>query len=425
MDFSRIFQKAPDNYVVLSPDYIVLAATEAYLKTTLRTLEEIQGRHFLLEAYPDKDYSYEENPVKLSLDRVVATKQIDHMDLVRYHIARPAQEGGGYYESFWEASHTPILDDQGTLQYIVQKTEDVTERELAKQAQQASEKKFNIMTDTIPQLVFTFTPQLQVTYVNSRWEKYTGFTAQQALQPDYNWEIVIHPQDLPDVKSRLEETIANKKELQMEARFKNHEGAYRWFLCRIVPVLTKDGSAIETLVGSCTEVHSTKLMVQELLDSAEQMSALADQVTLNHKKAESRRLTLERLIMQAPVFFCILNGPNHRYELANEKYQQLLPNKELIGRTVLEVLPEVEDQGLIAVLDNVYQTGETFTANNTLVRIDKYNDGTLQDLYLSFVYQAMYDEEQKITGILVCGYDTTESVLLKQATPPLPGTEQQ
>ena len=114
--------------------------------------------------------------------------------------------------------------------------------------------------------------------------------------------------------------------------------------------------------GSCTDIHDMRQMVQELLETNEQMSVLSDQVHLAYKQAEAERKILENLIMQAPAFFCLLDGPEHRYKLVNDKYQQLFPKRQLEGRTVAEAVPEVIEQGFIEVLDNVYNTGKEFVA---------------------------------------------------------------
>ena len=118
--------------------------------------------------------------------------------------------------------------------------------------------------------------------------------------------------------------------------------------------------------------------------------------------------------MEAPAFFCILNGPHHQYELINDKYQQLLPAKNIKGRTVAEVMPEVVEQGFIRILDNVFQTGETYSAAEVPIKLDRHATGELEEVFVSFVYQAIYNEAQQISGIMVCGYDVSENVKLRQ-----------
>lgn len=123
-------------------------------------------------------------------------------------------------------------------------------------------------------------------------------------------------------------------------------------------------------VGSSTAIHSTKEMVAELLHANQQLETLSDQVQKAYSSAESQRLTLERLIMQAPAIFAILKGPTHRFDLVNPHYQRLFPKRNLVGKTAAEAVPEIVDQGFIQILENVFQTGTPFVADEIPVQAD-------------------------------------------------------
>ncbi|MGV3642256.1 MAG: PAS domain-containing protein, partial [Adhaeribacter sp.] len=230
MDFEKLFSKLPQTMVVVSPgeNYRILTATEAYLEVTMRRMEDLVGKPFLLEAFPDKEVPYEQNPVKLSLDRALATRQVDFLDVIRYDLAKPEAEGGSYETRYWEASHTPVLDEAGQVEYIIQHTSDVTARELARQAQQESEAKFKFVTDAVPELIYTADKEGQTTYVNQRWLHYTGLPAEQ-LQGT-SWKQVIHPEDLPLLLSRQQEALAAGSGYQVECRIRDKDGNYRWHL---------------------------------------------------------------------------------------------------------------------------------------------------------------------------------------------------
>src|SRR5688572_27818115 len=352
MDFYSVFLNLPDNLVIISPEYKILAMNEAYLQATMRTREELIGKQFLLEAFPDETVPYEQNPVKLSLDRAVATKQVDFFPPSRYDIPMP---DGAFDVRYWEASHTPVFDAQGTLLYIIQKTSDVTERELAKLAAQASENKFRFMAETLPQLVFMQSPEGKVTYLNQRWADYTGVSTDELM--DDGSDKVYDPSELESLKNKWQEGFAKGQPIQLEVKQRSKDGQYRWFLCKSQPMRDEIGDIL-MWAGSCTDIHDMRQMVQELLETNEQMSALSDQVQQAYSVAEAERKTLETMFMKAPAFFCILDGPNHTYTLVNEKYQQLFPNRQLLGKTVAEAVPEVVEQGFIKILDEVYETGK-------------------------------------------------------------------
>ena len=132
------------------------------------------------------------------------------------------------------------------------------------------------------------------------------------------------------------------------------------------------------------------------------------------KAFEIERLRFFNLYSQAPSYMGILKGPNHVYELANEQYLQLIGKRDIIGKTVKEVLPELEPQGIFEILDDVYLTGKSFLANEMLIKFDRYGNGKLQEVYLNFIYQANRDADNNIDGVLVFGNDVTEQVLSRK-----------
>lgn len=140
---------------------------------------------------------------------------------------------------------------------------------------------------------------------------------------------------------------------------------------------------------------------------------------ITEKKGLEKAYEVERqrfldLYSQAPSCMGILKGPNHVYELANPLYLKLIDKKDIIGKPVKEVLPELKDQGIFEILDKVYQTGKSFSANEMLIKFDFNGNGELVDMYLNFIYQAHRDNEGVIDGILFFVIDVTEQVLSRK-----------
>ncbi len=128
-------------------------------------------------------------------------------------------------------------------------------------------------------------------------------------------------------------------------------------------------------------------------------------------KAERERLY--QVFMQAPAMIVILKGDELTFELANPLYLKTIGKavEEVIGKSVWEVLPEIKGQPIEKILRNVYSTGERYTGNELLIKLDTNNNGILEDLYFNFVYEAYRDSTDKIVGILVHAVDVTEQVL--------------
>lgn len=129
---------------------------------------------------------------------------------------------------------------------------------------------------------------------------------------------------------------------------------------------------------------------------------------------EIEKQRYNELYDQAPSCMGRLKVPDYVYELANPLYLELIGVKEVIGKTVKEVLPELEAQGIFKYLDKVYKTGETVVADEMLVKFDHNGNGELTDRYLNYIYQANRDQEGVIDGILFFATDVTELVLARK-----------
>jgi hypothetical protein len=120
------------------------------------------------------------------------------------------------------------------------------------------------------------------------------------------------------------------------------------------------------------------------------------------------------MILQAPVAMCILLGPLHKIEVANELMIELWGKSvtDVIGRPVFEALPDARQQGLEQLLDHVFATGETFKANERPVVL--LRNGKLETVYQNFVYEPYKDGDGTIRGVLVVSVDVSEQVLARQ-----------
>ncbi|WP_425999199.1 sensor histidine kinase [Caulobacter sp. DWR1-3-2b1] len=132
-----------------------------------------------------------------------------------------------------------------------------------------------------------------------------------------------------------------------------------------------------------------------------------DQVLLE-RRATAERENLAQLFEQAPTFMAMLKGPEHRIERANPGYMRLIGDRDVLGRTVAEALPDAVEQGYLTLLDQVFTTGEPFraTAANYAVRVTA--GGAVDERVVDFVYQPIKDLNGKVSGIFIEGVDVTE-----------------
>jgi signal transduction histidine kinase len=142
LDFESLFQAAPGSYLVLDPDLVIVAVSDAYLRDTMTVREQIVGRG-LFEVFPDNPDDPEangESNLRASLDRVRRDHVPDTMALQQYDIRRPDADGGGFEVRFWSPVNSPVLEPDGTLAFIIHSVEEVTESvRVAKALREAKE----------------------------------------------------------------------------------------------------------------------------------------------------------------------------------------------------------------------------------------------------------------------------------------------
>ncbi|HEU4407874.1 MAG TPA: PAS domain-containing protein, partial [Polyangiaceae bacterium] len=122
---------------------------------------------------------------------------------------------------------------------------------------------------------------------------------------------------------------------------------------------------------------------------------------------EAERRHLRRLFEQAPGFVCFLRGPEHVLELCNQAYDQLIGHRALLDRPLRHSMPEIVGQGYFQLLDKVFTTGQPYVGRGLPVHLQRQADSTLEERYVDFVYQPIFDPEGKVTGIFVLGNDIT------------------
>lgn len=177
---------------------------------------------------------------------------------------------------------------------------------------------------------------------------------------------------------------------------------------------------VDIVINGVLQAHYFNYSFTPLFDSEGQvygvMNTAAEVTDLQlalQQVAQSER-NLKNIILQAPVAMCILLGPQHVVEVANELMIKLWgkPANTVLNKPIFEALSDAREQGLEQLMANVYHTGETFTASEMPVSL--LRNGEQEIVYQNFVYQAYRDADDVILGIIAITSDVTEQVLARQ-----------
>ncbi len=198
----------------------------------------------------------------------------------------------------------------------------------------------------------------------------------------------VHPEDVARMHADVEQVMKNGGHYRHEFRYRRPaDGRSIWMAGYAMAVPDAAGQQ-DHLIGITVDV--------------------TDQKRVAGKLQESERLHAQ-LIAQLPSFTAVLRGPEHVFEMANAAYYSLSGRGgEIIGQRLCEAFPEMQGQPFMALLDQVYASGESFSASNMSALVRR--GGGLVEVALDFVYDPLRNGDGQVTGILVHGVERTEQV---------------
>lgn len=168
--------------------------------------------------------------------------------------------------------------------------------------------------------------------------------------------------------------------------------------------------------GSSEQVWMNLDYSPVLDDAGKPVGVIAIVIETTEKVTSERWRSSERdrqrqMFEQAPGFMAMLSGPEHTFELTNASYMQLVGHRDVLGHTVREALPEVDGQGFLELLDQVYRTGERFVGSSLKAQIQRTPNAPIEDRFIDFVYQPVRNPTGDVIGIFVQGDDVTERLV--------------
>ena len=122
-------------------------------------------------------------------------------------------------------------------------------------ALEASEGKFNVLTNAMPQMVWSTLPDGYHDYYNARWYEFTGMPY--GSTDGEGWSNMFHEEDQPLASQRWQHSLATGEPYEVEYRLRHHSGQYRWTLGRALPVRDVEGN-ITRWIGTCTDIDDAK-----------------------------------------------------------------------------------------------------------------------------------------------------------------------
>ena len=145
--------------------------------------------------------------------------------------------------------------------YSILAAQDITAKKQNEEKINQSEAKFRKLSETIPQMVWTATPDGGKNFFNKYYLDYTGLTSEE-LTGD-GWHQTIFPDELERVLQQWDEIIKTGKDFKIEKRILHHDGTYAWHLSYAISQKDVAGNIIGW-IGINTNIDEQKSFTEEL-----------------------------------------------------------------------------------------------------------------------------------------------------------------
>jgi PAS domain S-box-containing protein len=268
--------------------------------------------------------------------------------------------------------------------------------------------------ESLPGMFLILTPELLVAAVNDHYLRETH-TRREEIIGQYVFDVFQMDKDprsireYADLMASFRQVLATRQPHTMDvlrydiAHPEQTEGPLERYWQVTNSPMRDEAGELQYYIHQVVNVTEQVLSRQQLEQARQgEANALAG--------AQNQKDRLERFIMQAPAIIVVHSGPDFVFEKVNPRYQQVFPGRQLLGKPLLEGLPELAGTPVWDMVQHVYRTGETVYGEEVLIPLAPHQGAPLENNYYNFIYQARRDEHGQIDGIMVFAYDVTAQV---------------
>ena len=195
----------------------------------------------------------------------------------------------------------------------------------------ASEHRYHVLTEAIPQLVWTALPDGSWDYASSQWEKYSGLPAKESLGE--GWVQLLHPDDRQRVPVAWSQAVESGVAADFDCRLRGQDGRYRWFKVRAVPLRDEAGQIVKWF-GTCTDITVLVEAREALTRSQQELEGLVQERTAEVERLKNK-LQAENLYLREKVR---VDFGHHRTVGQSQAIRRVLAQVEQVAPTDSTVL---------------------------------------------------------------------------------------
>lgn len=207
---------------------------------------------------------------------------------------------------------TVFRNEAGEVQGVLETARDITERKAMEGVLRRSEARYRSLVTATAQIIWTTNAEGEVVDGTPSWREYSGQSFAEAMGS--GWLNVVHPEDRERVGALWVKALQTQTSFEAEYRLRRHDGEYRHFAVRAVPVLELEGD-IREWIGACTDITERKGAEAQLEQHREHLEELVRQRTA---QLEAANAELEREIVERKRAEEALRESEYRYAKAQQ-----------------------------------------------------------------------------------------------------------
>lgn len=237
------------------------------------------------------------------------------------------------------------------------------------------EERWRRLVEALPQLVWSATPDGACDYFSAQWTRYTGVTESELL--GWSWMNVLHHDDRHSTRQVWTDSVAERHAYDVEYRVRRHDGVYRWFKTRGVPIRDSKGSIVNWF-GSCTDITDAKHTEealrhreQELQNARHELEKKVAERTAELRRSETYLAEAQRLTRTGS---WALNVASREFVHLSDQYYQIFgldPDKGIPSlQTILQRLDPEDRAHTDAGREKALSEGKAYELNYRIVLPD-------------------------------------------------------
>lgn len=165
---------------------------------------------------------------------------------------------GKLEDAYFTYGYSPVIDEDGDIKGVIVLCTETTERVISQRELAESVKRIKLMSESLPQLVWTCLPSGECNYLSKQWVEFTGRPEKEQL--GFHWlDMVLHPEDRDRTYNHWIGAVQGIHPYDIEYRLRRHDGVYHWFKVRGTPLKNENGE-ITYWFGTCTDIQDAKQM---------------------------------------------------------------------------------------------------------------------------------------------------------------------